>query len=146
MIIRQMIIQDYESVFRLWKQTPGMGLNTADDSRAGIERYLRRNPSTCFVAEDGGEIVGAILAGHDGRRGFIYHTAVAIPLRGRGIGKALVSRVMAALEQEGINKAALVVFSKNETGNDFWEKLGFSVRDDLNYRNKNIKALDRIDT
>ena len=137
---------DYESLYRLWCNTPGMGLNTMDDSRAGIERYLRRNPSTCFVAEDGGEIVGAILAGHDGRRGFIYHTAVAIPFRGRGIGKALVERAMAALEQEGINKAALVVFSKNETGNDFWEKLGFSVRDDLNYRNKNIKPLDRIDT
>ncbi len=139
-------MQDYESLYRLWYNTPGMGLNTTDDSRAGIERYLRRNPSTCFVAEDGGEIVGAILAGHDGRRGFIYHTAVAIPFRGRGIGKALVERAMAALEQEGINKAALVVFSENETGNDFWEKLGFSVRDDLNYRNKNIKPLDRIDT
>lgn len=132
MTIRTMTISDYDPVYRLWRNTPGMGLNTTDDSRAGIERYLRRNPSTCFVAEDGEEIVGAILAGHDGRRGFIYHTAVANPFSGRGIGKALVDRAMAALEQEGINKAALVVFSRNETGNDFWEKLGFSVRDDLN--------------
>jgi len=146
MTIRTMTTSDYDPVYRLWRNTPGMGLNATDDSRAGIERYLRRNPSTCFVAEDGEEIVGAILAGHDGRRGFIYHTAVAIPFRGRGIGKALVDRAMTALEQEGINKAALVVFSKNESGNDFWEKLGFSVRDDLNYRNKNIKSLDRIDT
>jgi ribosomal protein S18 acetylase RimI-like enzyme len=146
MMIRSMSADDYENVYRLWLSTPGMGLNATDDSRAGIERYLRRNPTTCFVAEESGAVVGAILAGHDGRRGFIYHTAVAISHRGRGIGKTLVDRAMSALEQEGIQKAALVVFSKNEAGNGFWEKLGFPVRNDLIYRNKNIKVLDRIDT
>ncbi len=137
---------DYDSVFLLWTQTPGMGLNTLDDSRGGIERYLERNPSTCFVAEDGGEIVGAVLAGHDGRRGFIYHTAVLSERRRSGVATALVDRAMDALKREGINKVALVVFSKNEDGNRFWEKRGFFKREDLSYRNKNINELYRIDT
>ena len=76
--VRRMTTEDYEPVYQLWMNTPGMGLNTTDDSRDGIERYLRRNPATCFVAEIDGKIVGVILAGHDGRRGYIYHTAVAM--------------------------------------------------------------------
>lgn len=146
MSIRQMTIEDYDGVYMLWLNTPGMGLNTTDDSRAGIEAYLKRNPSTCFVAEHEGEIVGVILSGHDGRRGFIHHTAVSLSHRKEGIGSALVDRAMHALEQEGIHKVALVVFEKNELGNRFWEKRGFTCRDDLIYRNKNITPLTRIDT
>ena len=133
--IRVMAIADYGQVYGLWRDTPGMGLNTLDDSQAGIEKYLRRNPTTCFVAEDGGALVGAVLAGHDGRRGYIYHTA-----------RGLVSHAMEALDKEGINKAALVVFKRNEGGNGFWEKLGFTGRGDLVYRDKGIRELVRIDT
>ena len=146
MIIRQMTIEDYDGVYTLWLNTPGMGLNTTDDSREGIAAYLKRNPTTCFVAEHEGKIVGVILSGHDGRRGFIHHTAVSLNHRQEGIGSALVDHAMHALEQEGIHKVALVVFEKNELGNRFWEKRGFTSRSDLVYRNKNIKPLKRIDT
>ena len=146
MLIRVMTIKDYNDVYRLWCNTQGMGLNTADDSRAGIEAYLSRNPNTCFVSEVEQEIAGAILAGHDGRRGFIYHLSVSAEHRGKKIGSALVERAMAALEQEGIRKVALVVFDRNEAGNAFWEQLGFTKRDDLIYRNKSLVELTRIDT
>lgn len=144
--IRAMSISDYDGVYHLWMNTPGMGLNTTDDSRDGIEKYLKRNATSSFVAECDGKIIGVIMAGHDGRRGYIHHTAVLPAYRGRGIGKRLVDCAMSALEKEGINKVALVAFKKNEIGNGFWEKIGFADRDDLVYRNKNIHALNRIDT
>jgi ribosomal protein S18 acetylase RimI-like enzyme len=144
--IRCMKASDYDGVYQLWLKTPGMGLNTTDDSREGISLYLHRNPSTCFVAEERSRIVGVILSGHDGRRGFIHHTAVAGELRKNGIGTALVEHAMAALAQEGIHKVALVVFSHNDSGNAFWEKRGFAKRDDLVYRNRSITELTRIDT
>jgi len=137
MNIRNMEIADYEGVLALWKATPGMGLNDFDDSPDGIAKYLRRNPTSCFVAEDG-DIVGAILSGHDGRRGFIYHTAVREDLRGRGVGSALLDAAIAALKKEGIRKVALVVFGKNAGGNAFWERRGVAQRPDLTYRNKFI--------
>lgn len=146
MMIREMTIEDYDGVYRLWRNTQGMGLNTTDDSRAGIEAYLRRNPNSCFVSLEEGEMIGAILSGHDGRRGFIYHLAVSAKHRGRKIGTTLVAKAIEALEKEGIHKVALVVFEQNEGGNVFWEKLGFTRREDLIYRNKNIVELTRIDT
>lgn len=86
------------------------------------------------------------MAGHDGRRGYIHHTAVLPDYRNQGIAKRLVDSAMDALDREGINKVALVAFKKNDIGNGFWENIGFSDRTDLVYRNKNIHALDRIDT
>lgn len=146
MQIRLMRLEDYSRVYQLWLSCKGMGLNDLDDSPEGIERYLRRNPETCFVAQEDGRIVGVILSGHDGRRGFIHHTAVHPDHRGKGIGTALVEEAMAALERCGIHKAALVVFARNQTGNDFWERLGFTSREDLVYRNRAIRELKRIDT
>lgn len=146
MEIRNMTINDYDEVYNLWINTPGMGLNNIDDSREGIERYLKRNPNTCFIAKKNNAVVGVILSGHDGRRGYIHHTAVAVNKRRQGIGKALLSAALNALEKEGINKVALVAFSKNEIGNRFWEKNGFIVRDDLVYRNKELRKMVRIDT
>ena len=144
--IRVMTIDDYDEIYQLWLNTPGMGLNTADDSREGIEKYIKRNPTTCFVAEAEAKIIGAIMAGHDGRRGFIYHTAVLSDYRKQGIAKMLVDNAVTALDKEGIHKVVLVVFERNEIGNDFWEHIGFTERNDLVYRNKNIHAMDRIDT
>ena len=144
--IRVMTIDDYDKVYDLWIHTPGMGLNTTDDSKEGIEKYLKRNPTTSFVAESDGKIVGVIMAGHDGRRGYIHHTAVLPEYRKQGIASYLVERALLALDMEGIKKVALVVFSKNEIGNDFWERRGFIAREDLVYRNKNIHELQRIDT
>lgn len=138
MTIETMTMDHYDQVYDLWISTPGMGLNNLDDSRAGIRKYLQRNPRTCFVAIDGSRAVGVILSGHDGRRGFIYHTAVAVAERGKGMGKALVDRAIDALRVEGINKVALVVYENNDIGNGFWEALGFERRPDLTYRNKVI--------
>lgn len=146
MNFRLMQISDYDSIYNLWTNTPGMGLNSVDDSKDGIEKFLKRNPATCFVAEEDSKIVGVIMAGNDGRRGYIYHTAVLPKFRGKHIAKTLVENAMAALEKEGITKVALVVFEKNKNGNGFWEKIGFTVRNDLIYRNKTIAQMERIDT
>ena len=143
---RNMRPEDYSAVYDLWIHTPGMGLNSTDDSEEGIRKYLKRNPNTCFVALENEKIVGVILSGHDGRRGFIHHTAVLPSYRGRHIGKTLVKMAMDALEKEGIHKTALVVFSRNTSGNAFWEALGFTTREDLTYRNKNIHPLVRVET
>lgn len=145
-MIRLMNIEDYDRVYALWLSCAGMGLNDLDDSREGIGKYLNRNPETCFVAQEGEQLVGVILAGHDGRRGYIHHTAVNPAFRGRGIGTALVDAAMAALENCGIHKAALVVFARNKAGNDFWEHRGFTAREDLVYRNRTIHPMNRIDT
>ena len=145
MNIRKMTIADYDKVYALWLSCKGMGLNDLDDSRGGIERFLERNPDTCFVAEDG-EIVGVIMTGNDGRRGYIYHTAVSPGHRRKGIAKALVDTALNALRELGINKTALVVFERNADGNAFWESMGFTSRGDLVYRNKALTEMTRIDT
>ena len=145
-IIRPMSISDYDALHSLWLTTPGMGLNTTDDSLEGIAKYLARNPNTSFVAEQGGELTGAIMCGHDGRRGFIHHTCVRADRQGQGIGRSLVEAALDALKAEGIHKVALVVFDRNEKGNAFWEKMGFSNREDLVYRNRTLTELLRIDT
>ena len=98
MIIRLMALSDYEQVYQLWLSCAGMGLNNLDDSREGIERFLKRNPETCFVAEKDEKIIGVIIAGNDGRRGYIYHTAVNPDYRIQGLGKKLVDNAMRAFE------------------------------------------------
>lgn len=135
MNIRLMTLPDYEAVYTLWSDTAGMGMRSLDDSLSGIAKFLKRNPATSFVAEIDGKIVGVILCGHDGRRGYIYHTAVNENCRKRGIGKALVETALYALRNEGINKVALVAFQTNDLGNAFWNVLGFIERKDLVYRN-----------
>ena len=146
MQIRLMAISDYDQVYSLWINTPNMGLNNVDDSKEGIQKYILRNPTTCFVAEQNGRIVGVILSGHDGRRGYIHHVAVSNNLQRQGIGAELVNTAMLALEKEKITKVAFVVFEKNQSGNLFWESLGFTARTDLVYRNKAISDLIRYDT
>ena len=138
MQVRKMLLSDYVNVYRLWLNTPGMGLNAKDDSEAGIKKYLLRNPSTCFVAEKDGEIIGAILSGHDGRRGLIYHLAVKVSEREQGAGNMLLEHALEALRNEGIQKVYIMVFKNNEAGNAFWEKRGFSIPDESIYRAKEI--------
>lgn len=146
MTVRTMTTSDYDKVYSLWLVCRGMGLNNLDDSREGIERFLKRNPETCFVMEDGGGLVGVIIAGNDGRRGYIYHTAVDPGFRRKGIARALVNAALETLHDLGISKAALVVFDRNSDGNAFWESMGFTVREDLVYRNKALTEIIRIDT
>ena len=147
MKIRKMNIDDYEKLYDLWLSCKGMGLNSVDDSREGISRFLKRNPNTCFVAEtEKNHIVGAIMAGSDGRRGYIYHTAVHPDFRKRGIGSELVQAVTDQLKSMAIAKAALVVFGSNIRGNAFWEKQGFTERTDLMYRDKVLTEMVKINT
>lgn len=147
-MIRIMTIEDYDSVFALWKSIQGFGIRSLDDSREGISRFLKRNPNTSIVAEEDGKIVGAILCGHDGRRGCLYHVCVAKAYRKRGIGKSMVVKAMEALKAEHINKVCLIAFTANTVGNAFWKEVGWKFRDDLNYydfvlNEENITAFNR---
>lgn len=146
MNIRKMTIDDYDEVYALWMSCTGMGLNNVDDSREGIEKFLAKNPTTCLVAEADSAIVGVILIGNDGRRGYVYHTAVHPDYRKQGIAKQLVDTALDELAALGIIKVGLVAFARNETGNAFWESQGFEDRTDLVYRSKALADMIRIDT
>lgn len=131
--IRVMTIEDYDGVKSLWMTIEGFAIRSIDDSREGVERFLKRNPTTSVVAVENGEIVGAILCGHDGRRGCFYHVCVRRDHRLQGIGKAMVVKAMEALRREHINKVSLIAFTKNDIGNQFWKGIGWTQRLDLNY-------------
>lgn len=132
-MIRMMTMDDYEEVYALWKRIHGFGIRSIDDSKEGIERFIKRNPTTSIVAEEDGKIVGSILCGHDGRRGCFYHVCVDEAYRMRGIGKAMVVEAMEMLKAEDINKVSLIAFTKNDVGNAFWKEMGWTKREDLNY-------------
>ncbi len=129
---------DYDELWSLWNQVEQTkrALNPVDDSREGITRYMKRNPTTCFAATSEGKIVGAILTGHDGRRAIIHHLYVHPDFQRLGIARALVAKAEEALKKEGITKA----FKDNDKANSFWEKMGYSLRTNLNYRNKSLNA------
>ena len=131
--VRSMQIEDYDQVYALWMTIHGVSIRTIDDSREGVERFLKRNPGISVVAEMDGRVVGAILCGHDGRRGCLYHVCVHEAYRMHGIGRAMVVHCMNALQQEGINKVSLIAFTKNDIGNAFWKQIGWTKREDLNY-------------
>jgi putative acetyltransferase len=135
--IREMRITDYDEAIALWQATEGVGLSTAD-SREAITRYLARNPGMSFVARQEGLLVGAVLCGHDGRRGYLHHLAVQAGCRGQGLGKALVERCLSALAAEGIDKCHLFVYKTNEGGRAFWRKTGWFDRDTLVLMSKDI--------
>lgn len=132
-MVRTMTIEDYDGVSALWKTINGFAIRSVDDSREGVEAFLRRNPTTSVVAEEDGRIVGAILCGHDGRRGCLYHVCVHKDYRRHGIGKAMVVKCMQELKNEKINKVSLIAFTKNDIGNAFWNCIGWTKREDLNY-------------
>ena len=128
--LREMTLADYGEVLALWRGTEGIGLS-ASDERAAVGAYLARNPGMSFVALAGGRIVGAVLAGHDGRRGCLHHLAVLPSWRHRGIGRALVEASLDRLAAAGMLKCNLFLFDANEAGRAFWEKVGWSARADL---------------
>ncbi len=128
-----MTIEDYDGVKDLWMSIKGFAIRSIDDSKEGVERFLKRNPETSVVAESEGRIVGAILCGHDGRRGCLYHVCVREGFRRHGIGKAMVVKCMNELKKEKISKVSLIAFSTNDIGNAFWNEIGWTRREDLNY-------------
>lgn len=143
-MIREMTITDYEKIIDLWKSTDGMGLRSLDDSQQGISAFLRRNPTTNFVAIDNGKIVGTILCGHDGRRGYIYHTVVKTDYRNQGIATKLIETVISALQKERITRVCLNVMETNEYGKSFWEKRGWEKKNFLGFYSKSITDEENI--
>lgn len=131
--IRPMTEADYDKVYELWMTIKGFGIRSIDDSKEGIRRFIRRNPTTSMVAVEGERVIGAILCGHDGRRGCFYHVCVHTDYRKQGIGKAMAVSCMRALQAEQINKVSLIAFKNNEVGNRFWRSVGWTFREDLNY-------------
>jgi ribosomal protein S18 acetylase RimI-like enzyme len=128
--VRALTNEDHDGLLALWRRSPGVGLSAADGPGA-IRRYLERNPGMSFIARADGRVVGAVLCGHDGRRGFLHHLAVDPAHQGRGLGRDLVQRCLAALRAEGIDKCHLFVKRTNEPAVRFWRRSGWHERDDL---------------
>lgn len=137
-MIRIMTINDYEEVFELWKETENMGLRSLDDSEEGISLFLLRNPNTNFVALENDKVVGVILCGNDGRRGYIYHTVVKRAFRNCGIGTNLIEKAVQALKKEGITRVCLNIMETNEQGKQFWQNRGWERKDFLGFYSKSI--------
>jgi N-acetylglutamate synthase len=135
--IEQMQLGDLEKMIELWKSCTGIGLSSADEP-AAMKRFLDRNPGTCFTAWEGAELAGTVLAGHDGRRAYLYHVAVSPNHRRKGIGEALVFRAFEALQAEGIEKCHIFVMADNEEGKKFWHQTGWEQRDFLVIMSHNI--------
>ena len=129
-VIREMAAQDYDEVLTLWQTSEGVGLSDAD-SEESIARYLDRNPGLSFVARDGERLVGAVLCGHDGRRGYIHHLTVSESHRRQGLGRTLVERCLSALRRAGIAKCHIFVFADNQATTAFWKNIGWAQRVEL---------------
>ena len=129
-VIREMTIQDYDEALALWQASEGVGLSDAD-SEERIARYLNRNPGLSFVARDGEHLVGAVLCGHDGRRGYIHHLSVSESHRRRGLGRVLVERCLPALSRAGIGKCHIFVFADHQNAIAFWKNIGWTQRVEL---------------
>jgi N-acetylglutamate synthase len=130
-------IDQYPEAYALWESSEGIGLSEAD-SRGNIERFLGRNPGLSFTARDGGRLVGALLCGDDGRRGYLHHLAVAADHRRRGVGSALVDRSLAALAARGVRKCHIFVIRANEEGKRFWARVGWQERATLLIMSRDI--------
>lgn len=146
--LRAMLAEDYDKVRALWESIRGFAIRSIDDSRENIVRFLARNEGISVVAEQAGEIVGAILCGHDGRTATFYHVCVAESCRRHGIGKQMVVFCMNALIREQINTISLVAFTDNDVGNRFWNGIGWKMRSDVNQyefklNTKNVIAFNR---
>jgi ribosomal protein S18 acetylase RimI-like enzyme len=131
--IRKMTIADYDQAYALWQKTPGMHLQSLDNSRAGIKQVIDQNPTLCFVAEDQNTIIGTILGATDGRKGYFYHVAVAKEYRHQQIGSQLIVSVLKGFRQQNIQKVGLFTVIDNLQGQNFWKHLGFKERPDIKY-------------
>lgn len=130
MEIRPMKIQDYDEIYAMWQITTRRALDQGD-SRENIERYLKRNPEMSQVALENGKIVGTVLAGHDGRVGFIHHMAVHPDFRRKHIGKTLAQSAIEKITADGIDKMQIYCYIDNSTGQNFWKSLGFIKTDNI---------------
>lgn len=131
-------IKDYQKAIALWRNAEGIGLSNAD-SKDNMKAYLKRNSRMSFVARYHNKIIGAVLCGHDGRRGYLHHLAVHNDFRNQGVGSALVEKCISALQSIGIQKCHLFILNTNLTGSRFWEKIGWTRRKDIGVISKEIK-------
>lgn len=138
MTIDELRLEDYDDAYRLWESAKGIGLSSAD-SRDAIARYLARNPGMSSAARADGRLVGAVLAGHDGRRGFLHHLAVAADRRGRGTGRALVERSLERLKALGIAKCHIFLMNDNDQGRGFWTAIGWQPRSDIGICSRSLE-------
>ena len=121
---REFRIEDYDSAVELWRRVEGVEV-AEGDSKEEIARYILHNPGVSRVAEEGTKIVGAVLCGHDGRRGLIYHLAIEPEYRRQAVGKRLVEECLNALCTAGIKRALLLVAKDNASGRAFWHRCGW---------------------
>ena len=138
--IKKMDIKNYNEIKNLWKNSDGIGMNDHDDSKKFLNKFIKRNPNTCFVVEYKSEIIGTILGGNDGRRGTIYHLMVKPDHRKNGIGKKLLEKVENVFKKEGLRRINLFVLKENEVGNKFWENNGYEIRNVALFRSKKINT------
>jgi len=136
-VITAMVMADYNQVIQLWSTSEGIGLSDAD-SKENLERFLQRNLGLSFVAKSGSQIIGAVLAGHDGRRGYLHHLCVSSAYRRHGIGSTLVETCLGKLKEQGIKKCHLFVFTTNRDGLIFWNKIKFNRREELYLLSRNL--------
>jgi ribosomal protein S18 acetylase RimI-like enzyme len=139
---RALTIADHDAVLQLWQETEGVGLNESD-SRENIAIFLERNPGMCRVAVVGEKIVGAVLCGHDGRRGYLHHLAVATAHRKLGLGRQLVEACLADLAGQGISKCNIFLFADNASGEAFWKHNGWDKRVDLQVMQKCLAGVEQ---
>lgn len=128
--LRPMTATDIPDALDLWNGMKGISLFPSD-SINGIARYLERNPNLSVVAHLDGQLVGACMAGHDGRRGYLHHVAVVPGCRLRGIGRAMVDWCLEALANEGLGRCHILVDADNLDGIEFWKRLGWGTRPHL---------------
>jgi putative acetyltransferase len=136
--LRPLTAADYDAAIALWSATEGMAISSAD-SRPAIVRYLARNPGMSFAAWEGSTLAGAVLCGHDGRRGYLHHLAVAPAFRRQGIATRLVEACLDALQQEGMEKCHLFIFANNHAARAFWNRAGWQERADIGIFSTPIK-------
>lgn len=140
---REMQIEDYDLIIKLFKETPGITVRDAD-SLTSTKKYLERNPGLSFIAETENELIGCIMCGHDGRRGYLQHLVVRENFRRRGVGHTLTEKCLKALTEFGIHKSHLFVLADNKEGNTFWKNRGWKLRSDIrmysyiNSENENV--------
>jgi putative acetyltransferase len=139
--IREFTMEDYDEALALWRASEGISISAAD-SRENIQRFLARNPGQSFVARANGRLIGAVLGGHDGRRGFLHHLAVARDARRAGVGNALVARALDGLRAQRITRCHIFVHQNNASATDFWERQGWRERTDLKLMSRDIDAID----
>jgi ribosomal protein S18 acetylase RimI-like enzyme len=117
--------RDYDRVFRLWQLAgEGLGIGRSDQPEEIIKK-TQRDPDLFLVAEAEGQIVGSVIGGFDGRRGLVYHLAVAAEYRKHGLGSRLMDEVEARMRAKGCRRAYLLVKQGNEQVVDFYEKRGW---------------------